>query len=361
MKKLLSIILIFASLLCFGQGDQTIISVPIGPAATQQAILHLPDDYSKTTTRYPIMVFLHGIGEAGTNPAAIYSSTTAGGPAYFIASGKFPSSFVNPVDKQPYKFIIVSPQSAAAGTSTTAAKLEYILTWLIQNYRIDTSRIYLTGLSAGGEGILEYVGKIDANGVKVPATHKIAAFIPMSAVMNAAYRPTYAKQIVSDSVRIWGFGSATDTHGANTLSLVTWDINNIKAGYGISTAYSGGHCCWGQFYDPAFTQNGMNIYQWALQYRVNAIPPPVVITPPVVVVPKVDSAGIIKAYVSSHPCPVADSAGIIKAYVAAHPCPACPPPVVCPAQRTAVKIISDLTTGISSIVYSDGTIIPLAK
>lgn len=360
MKKTFLFVLLLISLTCFSQGDQTIISVPIGSGATEQAILHLPDDYGKTSTSYPVMIFLHGDGEAGTSPATIYNSATAGGPSYFIATGKFPSSFINPKDKQAYKFIVVSPQSVVAGTSTTAVKLEYILTSLIKSYRIDTSRIYLTGLSAGGEGILEYVGKVDANGIKVPATHKIAAFIPMSAVMNAFYRPAYAKQIVADSVQIWGFGSATDTHGANTLSLVTWDINtNTKPGYGVSTAYDGGHCCWGQFYDPSFIQNGMNIYQWALQYRVGAVPvmPPPIVIPPVVVTQKVDSAGIIKAYVASHPCPVTDSAGIGKAYALAHPCPVCPPPVVCPVcppQRTVVKMINDLVAGICYLVYSDG-------
>lgn len=376
MKKLSIFALLFSSLLGFCQGDQTIISVTIGPGVTEQAILHLPDDYSKTTTRYPVMVFLHGNGEAVT-PSAIYTSSTAGGPAYFIATGKFPASFVNPVDKQSYKFIIVSPQSSVGGISTTAAQLEYILTYLIQNYRIDTTRIYPTGISAGGEGVLEYVGKIDGNGVKVPATHKIAAFIPMSAVMNASLYPGYADTIFVDNVHIWGFGSPTDTHGANTLNMI-WYLNNTiqKTAYGLTTSYTGGHCCWNQFYDPAFTQGGMNIYQWALQYSTGpATAPPVVAPPPVVVKPAVDSAGIIKAYLAAHPCPIlvcppADSAGIIKAYVAGHPCPicpVCPPPVVCPAcpvippQRTAVKIISDLVTGISSILYSDGVTLPLPK
>ena len=251
---------------CFAQGDQTIINVPInGSGGTQKAILHLPDDYGKTTTKYPLMVFLHGIGEGSlTDPSTIYNSSSAGGPAYVIAHGGWPSSFVNPVDKKSYKYIVVCPQ-AAYGTSTTSPALEVILTYLIKTYRVDEARLYLTGISAGGEGVLEYTGKIQASGAVVNATHKVASLIPMSAVMNAYYRGQYASTIVKDNVQLWGFGSATDVHGANTLNLVT-DVNAIKAKYALSTAYNGGHCCWAQFYDPNYRMNGMSIYEWALQY-----------------------------------------------------------------------------------------------
>jgi hypothetical protein len=259
---------------CFAQGDQTIINVPINSSGgTEKAILHLPDDYGQTATRYPLMVFLHGVGEGSlTDPSTIYNSSTAGGPAYIIAHGSWPSSFVNPVDKKSYKYIVVSPQ-AAYGTSTTAPALEAILSWLVKTYRVDESRLYLTGISAGGEGVLEYTGKIQSSGQAVNATHKVAALIPMSAVMNAFFRGQYADTIVKNNVQLWGFGSPTDTHGANTLNLVL-DVNAVKPNYAISTSYSGGHCCWEQFYDPNYRLNGKSIYEWALQYTQGTSAPP---------------------------------------------------------------------------------------
>lgn len=309
MKQVTTIAALFFSILAYSQGDQTIINVPISSTTTEKAILHLPDDYSVTTTNYPVMVFLHGAGEGGTNPASIYGSAAAGGPAYFIAQKTFPASFINPIDGKAYKFIVVSPQSTN-GWSTTAGQLDTVLTYLLKTYRIDAARLYLTGLSAGGEGILEYVGKIDANGIPVLQTHKIAAFLPMSAVMNASLEPKYDATIFSDNVHIWGFGSPTDTHGANTLNMI-WYLNNTtqKSAYGLTTSYVGGHCCWGQFYNPAFTQAGLNIYQWALQYtRSGVVQPP----PPVIVPSACDSAGIIKAWQAAHPCPKVDTAAILK-------------------------------------------------
>ena len=270
MKHLLLALLL--PLAGYGQGDQTIIKVPLDKyGSTESAILHLPDDYAKTSTRYPLMVFLHGVGEGGNNPASIYNSATAGGPAYFIAQKKFPNSFKNPADGKSYKFIVVSPQNNTRW-STTALQLDYILTSLYKTYRIDTSRVYLTGLSAGGEGVVEYTSKLLFDGTSPNTTHKIAAIIPMSAVMNAYLRLPMATNIINDNVYTWGFGSPTDTHGGNTLELIEY-IDRLKPGCGLQTSYKGGHCCWSQFYDPKFKQNGLNIYEWALQYsKAPAIP-----------------------------------------------------------------------------------------
>ena len=276
MKKLL--LFLFLPVICFGQGDQTIINVPIGGGGTEKAILHLPDDYSTTAGKYPLLVFLHGIGESGTDPSVIYNNSNSGGPAYFIAHGQFPSSFVNPVDKKSYKYIVLSPQNAT-GWSTSAAQLDVVLTYMLATYRVDATRLYLTGLSAGGQGITQYAGNLAPDNVYVPTTHKIAAFMPMSAVIDGNQDPQYAKNLIASNVRTWGFGSPSqDLYGGYTINLVN-DINALKPGFAVGTSYSGGHCCWGQFYNPNFRQSGMSMYEWALQYTQGAASTPPSSTP----------------------------------------------------------------------------------
>jgi Carbohydrate binding module (family 6)/Secretion system C-terminal sorting domain len=280
MKKLL--LFFFLPVICYGQGDQTIINVPINATGgTFQAILHLPNDYGTASTAYPLLVFLHGLGEGGPSPASIYTSSTAGGPAYFIAQGVFPTSFVNPKDGNSYKYIVVSPQANPEGVegSTTAQELDYVLTYLYSHYRVDTSRVYLTGLSDGGESVLEYLGAEMVNGGNFEffhPTHHVAAIVPMSENGSALLFQQEADSIVDQGVGSWGFGS-TDEQGANTLQLANY-CNALKAGSMITTSYAGGHCCWGQFYDPTFTQNGMSIYQWMLQFT-RAPNVPLVTTP----------------------------------------------------------------------------------
>ncbi|TDX02063.1 carbohydrate-binding protein [Dinghuibacter silviterrae] len=284
MKKLLHALLL-VPFLCHGQGDQTIIKVPIDANGdTFNAILHLPNDYTSTGTAYPLMMFFHGAGEGGANPASIYTSSTAGGPAYFIAQGTFPSSFVNPKDGQSYKYIVVSPQANPEGVqgSTTGQEADYILTYLYAHYRIDTTRVYFTGLSDGGETCLEYLGGTMSNGgnfLSFHHTHHVAAIIPMSENGIITLMPEAADTIVADGIGGWAFGS-TDEQGLNTLRLAQ-TCNQLKPGSMISTSYVGGHCCWGQFYNPTFSQNGMSIYQWALQYKTQVATPTAAVGSPI--------------------------------------------------------------------------------
>jgi hypothetical protein len=248
MNKLLIAALLITSA-TFGQGPQTIIKVSVG-SATRQALLYLPKNMT-ATGKYPLLVFLHGMGERGTDLSLIYNSTGAGRPAYFIAHGQWPD----------LPFIVVSPQDPSY--SVTWQQLPYLLKDLISRYPIDTTRIYLTGLSAGGDGSVNYV-------INQPSPYlSSAAIVPMSAAISNATL-AWGKAFVNDSVHVWGFGStASDVFGTNTKKLID-SINKVLPGYALFTNYSGGHCCWNQFYNPAYRQviNGksMSIYEWMLQY-----------------------------------------------------------------------------------------------
>ena len=234
---------------------------------TYQALLYKPDDYAtNTSAKYPLIMFLHGAGEASGGLSAIYNSSSAGGPAYFIEHSGWPSSFTNPVDSQTYKFLVVSPQAAGSGWSSTGPQLDYMIRYMVANYRVDTNRIYITGLSAGGAGVVQYAIHSDDNGNPYTPRYKIAAMVPMSEAFGEQTQ-AQCNVIVADSTRAWGFGSPTDTHGVNTETLIS-HMNTAAAGFGRFTSYSGGHCCWGTFYVPTYkeTINGksMNIYEWML-------------------------------------------------------------------------------------------------
>ena len=47
------------------------------------AYVHLPDDYATTQNNYPVIVFIAGTDEVGTDP----SKLLVNGPAYFINKG----------------------------------------------------------------------------------------------------------------------------------------------------------------------------------------------------------------------------------------------------------------------------------
>lgn len=98
-------------------------------------LLYLPDDYSNSDKQFPLLVFLHGAGERGNNLDFV---EIHGPPKLVKQNKKFP-------------FIIVSPQCPANQRWEEDAVIA-LIEHIIKNYRVDTKRIYLTGLSMGGYG-----------------------------------------------------------------------------------------------------------------------------------------------------------------------------------------------------------------
>lgn len=233
--------------------------------------------FAGTSDKRPTIFFLHGAGEAGTLLSKVYNSINGGVP-YRIEHTTFPTSFVNPVNAQAYGFLIFAPVRNN-GWSASGDELEFIVKWAVANFRIDTSRIYFCGPSAGGAGAVEYIAHLDANesvttGIR---TFRAAAACPMSTATNDPQQ-SWGNIIVSDSVSVWAFGSVnSDVYGERAQTL-TQKVNTAKANYARFTNYSGGHCCWDQFYDPAYKETiggvSMNIYEWMLSKSRTQVPDP---------------------------------------------------------------------------------------
>lgn len=99
-------------------------------------LLYLPEQYrADTTKRWPLVMFLHGSGESGEDIEKVKMH----GPPKMAANGKS------------FPFILVSPQAAIA-SGWDIDKLYRLIQEIKKNYRVDASRVYLTGLSMGGFG-----------------------------------------------------------------------------------------------------------------------------------------------------------------------------------------------------------------
>lgn len=99
-------------------------------------LLFLPAGYDAAEKkRWPLILFLHGAGERGND---IWMVAKHGPPKVDMAATNFP-------------FIVVSPQ-CPAGQKWSNEILLALLDEIEAKYRVDTKRIYLTGLSMGGFG-----------------------------------------------------------------------------------------------------------------------------------------------------------------------------------------------------------------
>ncbi|MES2734860.1 MAG: PHB depolymerase family esterase [Verrucomicrobiota bacterium] len=123
------------SLSAAGQTPQTFageVSLKVG----YSYLLTLPEGYeADPAKKWPLLVFLHGAGERGTDLELLKKH----GPPKLIAAGK------------KFDAIVVCPQ-VPTGNIWNEHGVKALTDEIIRTHRVDTSRLYLTGISMGGFG-----------------------------------------------------------------------------------------------------------------------------------------------------------------------------------------------------------------
>ncbi len=196
-------------------------------------LLYLPEDYDPDRKEgYPTILFLHGAGERGNNVEVL---TTWGPPKIAKEKG--------------LPFIIISPQCPKGHWWTSMMySLKSLLDYSIKTYNIDTSRIYLTGLSMGGYGTFAF---------SLLYPNYFAAVAPMCgggtpSMVNfcKSYPP------------IWVFHGDADKIVPIESSEIM--VNKMKeAGYDVKfTVYKGGNH---YMFQKAYREEGL--FDWFLEHK----------------------------------------------------------------------------------------------
>ena len=213
----------------------------------------LPARYRLTTKKYPMILFIHGIGELGTG----LSRLNCCGLPYHIKGGTFPPKFL--VNGIYYSYIVISPQFKVR---PSAAQVQSVIDYAKNKYRIDETKIYVAGLSMGGGSTWDW---------SVVYGEKAAAIVPVCA--GRAPTTLLAASVASKNLPIWSLNSSGDAvvpiqwakdwinwiDARNTVmapktKLTIWD--------GIS--HNG---TWGKAFNPVTKIDGYNIYEWMLLHR----------------------------------------------------------------------------------------------
>lgn len=215
----------------------------------------LPALYDSTTKRYPLLVFIHGTGEKG-NGASDLPNVANIGVARLIKDKKFPPNFV--VNNKNYSFIVISPQIKVWDYTTVAKDVNAMINYAIGKYRIDTTRIYVSGLSMGGGFTWDYAGVYAS---------RLAAIVPICGASGP--NDSKAKKIVDAKVAVWAFHNADDgvVSPENSKGYVS-KINALKPAIPAKLTLwpTGGHDAWTKATSPTYKENNMNMYEWMLQY-----------------------------------------------------------------------------------------------
>jgi predicted esterase len=217
---------------------------------------YLPKDYASNSNKYPLVIFLHGIGERGansTNPATlestIYSVDNLGPPYYAKNGTDFP-------------FILISPQLKNNYSSWPNWYVLEVINWAKNTLRVDEKRIHITGLSMGGAGAWTM------------AQDYPKLFASSGPVCGAYNSTSKACAIASENLPIWAFHGDADT--TVPLSRTTNMVNAINACSPAPnprakvTIYPGvRHDAWNRAYKPDHTYHNPNLYDWMMGYYNN--------------------------------------------------------------------------------------------
>jgi predicted peptidase len=225
---------------------------------TSQALLWEPLSYTKKGTRtYPLIINLYGQKQCGSTDLTLLID---GNTMSNRIAGGFDVTAVNPVDGQKYSFFVFSPQCPTKW-GWSAPQVYKMLTQLKQMYPIDTTRIYLTGFSAGGWGLWTCMTDND------DLTKQFAAVVPISAA--SADRPSKLTNIAKYRIAcldICGNQDAFYTNNVNYVKII--NSSNPSTPAQLNTLYNVWHNAWKYAYDSAWkTEDNINIYEWMLQYK----------------------------------------------------------------------------------------------
>jgi predicted peptidase len=198
-------------------------------------LLYLPADYDKDAKKqWPLIMFLHGAGERGNKVMDVAKH----GPPKLIAQGKS------------FEFIVVSPQCPKEGWWPEKTDLLFSLLDEIEaKYRVDTDRIYLTGLSMGGFGTWS---------MAVADPNRFAAIAPICGG-GERFGTMRLKKLP-----IWAFHGAKD----NTVPLARSQemvdaVKKIGGDAKITIYPEAEHDSWTVTYDNP------ELYEWFLSHKIS--------------------------------------------------------------------------------------------
>lgn len=194
-------------------------------------LLYLPKNYGKEKKDWPLMIFLHGAGERGSS----LDKVKVHGPAKLVDQGK------------DMPFIIISPQCPPGiWWPNSIEKIMALIDETIETYDVDTSRIYLTGLSMGGYGTW-------ATACTYP--ERFAAIAPIC----GGGMPFITHNLAD--VPVWAFHGAKDDVVPLSESQKMVDAVNEAGGNAKLTVYPDlAHDSWTKTYDNP------ELYEWFLEH-----------------------------------------------------------------------------------------------
>ncbi|MBS1603360.1 MAG: T9SS type A sorting domain-containing protein [Bacteroidetes bacterium] len=268
--------------LLFAQAKRTLTAYPNTAidAYINGFYVSLPASYATGSRSYPLLIFLHGIGEVGDGSPSQLPAVLRNGPPMQInqqVNNNVDAHFPDPVvvNGNSYEFIVIAPQLSTQPDQNgpEQAMVDDIINYASSHWRVDATKISLTGLSMGGGIGIEYPGQSASL-----YGDKLASFL---GVAVASYNATdRTKEIAAAHLPVWLTVNSGDPTGPYSYTVGYIDqLNTLNATPApVETIFNAsGHGGWVDTYGaptdgggahPGITNsNGLNVYQWMAQYK----------------------------------------------------------------------------------------------
>ena len=150
MKRIISIVTIIVTTLITTHAQPGKMAAVTGKVSNGYDFwLYAPQAYfDQPNEKFPVVIYLHGARLCGRGLRSFHKYLTLDA----IAKGR------------DIETMVIAPQNPGGGWKPE--RLNNVLEWVVNNYNVDTTRIYVVGMSLGGYGAMDFVGTYP---------HKIAA------------------------------------------------------------------------------------------------------------------------------------------------------------------------------------------
>jgi len=252
MKKSLLFVLITVPLFSFAQLMPKSIVTANGTIGFYE---FKPPGYNADSTYdYPLIIFLHGVGERGNGTSELPMALLASFPKLLVAGATMQFT----VNGRKHAFLVLLPQMSKQYINWQSFYIDEMILYAKKNLKIDKNKIFLTGWSLGGGGAWKYPTS------SIHRANMLAGIIPVSPSPNY----TDLCNISNAKVAVWAH------HAKDDRSVPIHFTKDAIQGIRVCNPFipplityytSGGHpFVANQAYDTLNKTHYPNIYQWMI-------------------------------------------------------------------------------------------------
>ncbi|MGZ5253968.1 MAG: hypothetical protein ACXWV4_06335, partial [Flavitalea sp.] len=248
-------------------------------------IHYLPPGYNdpvNATKKYPVIIYYGGLLTRGTG-----TLNATSGLCKLInldtssLVGKIENGYVNPqvtFGGTTYDFIVINPQYRYYTYDQVNNIYDYpagddaeiLFNYIKANYKIDLTRVYMTGMSSGANIVINYASSTLARARTLAAFNTASLCSPIGQTPNSST----AYQVIADAnlhgrmLYCLNDGQCTDADQITPdwVAAINGETSGLAQAGMFTSCAQNNHNSWANNYNPNYILEGKNLYNYLIQF-----------------------------------------------------------------------------------------------